>query len=765
MCPAPLSTSSPLFSAEQQAIIDFVVESCKKRDSVGKGDGVNVVVEAVAGSGKTHTISGIGKHISHQTVLVLTYNRTLCDETKTRFKSLGIKNVHAYTYHGFVYKYYDSSGNTDAIIDNTVTENINPKQMYACDIAVLDEFQDLNPRLFSLTLKLLRDIKLMHGKMPILVFLGDSRQCVYQSLHGSDSRYLTYANEIFSFAGPFKRFPLRTSRRLPSEIAQFLNQAVLKTPLYKTVKSCGRKPILVTADVYKWRFHNYIHQYIEDARKNRGIEYGNIFILSPSNPKERGRGSYNPTILLTNYLADHNIPIHTNTGLQEGCSGTELNHKVVATTFHSSKGRERDLVIVMGFDASYFDYYAIEELRDRCPNALYVALTRATDEMIMVRAYNKEHLPFLDISALEATCESKIIDPARVSTHRRKEALNRTLSVTDLLQHCNYNVLKYPKQFYTEVRSNVNIETNIKATQVDCVMNQVTLTEGVANLNGIIGPLLFEYHRNGSVAYAAALKLQVTNPDFKYWKTGPIREMINKLDPGNLRFPQDFAFLALLMESQGSDGAGHRLRQVCCRSWISEQEGAAIVTSLSAICGSAIEFERPFCDTTPTLGRLLNGRIDILDHSRKTIIEVKYVENITDEHLIQALLYWYLAVKNDEKYRSYGTIVFNIRDGTRVELHPGSTRTVMGTNKVASSHIQPSDALQSMQTVVHFLVESKYAPTENITDEEFLRNTFDLIQNGFDPMCMDGFRMICGDEEVRKMRKTTTNGQAKCLFD
>ncbi len=195
---------------------------------------------------------------------------------------------------------------------------------------------------------------------------------------------------------------------------------------------------------------------------------------------------------------------------------TELDNKVVASTFHSAKGRERSLVIVMGFDASYFQYYAVGERQDRCPNALYVALTRAKDELILVRAYNKEHLPFLDLHALEATCESIVLRPAKVSSVRRNEsASERTLSVTDLLDYCSYNTFKYLTQFYTAVYSDINIESHISAKSIGSIMNKKAIVENVANLNGIIGPLLFEYHRNGTVACAATLQIEAAKPTFK----------------------------------------------------------------------------------------------------------------------------------------------------------------------------------------------------------------------------------------------------------
>ncbi len=704
-----------MFSREQQAIIEFT-----------KSSG-NAVVEAVAGAGKTYTIAGIAKQNADKRILVLTYNRTLCDETHLRFKSLGLRNVEVRTFHGFVYHYYDDSDRTDAIIDKTVTQDLTPNKRYLVDILVLDEFQDLNNRLFSFTLKLIRDLKRMKQTCPTLVFLGDAKQCIYESLHGSDSRYLTFAKEILPFAGSFTRFPLHTSRRLTRENAEFLNRAVLKTDLYKTVKEGGRKPILVTTDVYKWYFHEYIYNYIKEARNVRGISYDQIFILNPSNPKPRAVRQ-NPVIKLTNYLNGRGIPIHTTKGLDTGCDAVELDNKIVATTFHSAKGRERSLVIVMAFDESYFEFYGKNEVQTQCPNALYVALTRSTSEMILVRAYNKKHLPFLDLKELEATCEEKVLTAAEVSSKRPKMSLDlRLLGVTDLLEYCNHTTFMYLKQFYRTIESDVKIATQIRVSSVSSIMDGTSVTENVANLNGITALMVFENHRKGSVAFAETLQAETANSKFKYWKTGCIRQQIAALKPSDLKFPQDFVFLALLDESKGLDGAMHRFQQVFKRDWLSAQEKEAINTSLSAVCGDDIEFEQTFSDTSVTQGQFLTGRIDIIDHSNKNIIEVKYVEKITEAHLIQALLYWYLAGKNDKKYLDYTPLVFNIRDGTRVDLCVDE---------------QQQDTLRAM---VLFLFENKHKRRKTVTDPEFLEITANMVKHGYDPACMSEFDMMVDD--------------------
>jgi hypothetical protein len=57
---------------------------------------------------------------------------------------------------------------------------------------------------------------------------------------------------------------------------------------------------------------------------------------------------------------------------------------------------ERPVVIVFGFSAEYFAYYARSHPTTSCPNALYVAATRASERLYLVaEAEENGHLPFL----------------------------------------------------------------------------------------------------------------------------------------------------------------------------------------------------------------------------------------------------------------------------------------------------------------------------------------------------------------------------------
>src|SRR6478609_10441565 len=243
------------FSDEQSAII-----------VASKDENCNIVVDAVAGSGKTTCICGICSVNKDKQLLVLTYNKHLCQETSDRFEKYKFKNADIFTVHGFVFNFYDSSDYTDKIIRSTIRNDkpLKPsKRKTFYDIIVLDEFQDFNIHMVEVVVKYIRDMKLTKPDyVPKLIFLGDKYQCVYEDLHGSDNRFLIHAPDLFSLFGECKRLTLQTTYRLTDHMVRFMNDTMLKSDFFVPFKSGARKPLYLVTDVFSPTFHEYIFDYI-----------------------------------------------------------------------------------------------------------------------------------------------------------------------------------------------------------------------------------------------------------------------------------------------------------------------------------------------------------------------------------------------------------------------------------------------------------------------------------------------------------------------
>src|SRR5687768_8558107 len=81
-------------SAEQEAIVNAA------------RDGKSLIINAVAGAGKTSTAFAIARAVSNKSVLQVTYNRKLKQEVRRKVIDAGIINMVVSNYHALCLDYY-----------------------------------------------------------------------------------------------------------------------------------------------------------------------------------------------------------------------------------------------------------------------------------------------------------------------------------------------------------------------------------------------------------------------------------------------------------------------------------------------------------------------------------------------------------------------------------------------------------------------------------------------------------------------------------
>jgi superfamily I DNA/RNA helicase len=373
-------------SSEQLAIIASV------------NDGNNVVVNAVAGSGKTTTIVELAKSLKNERILALMYNTRLKDETRSKKKSHRLNNLEVHSFHSFGVNYYKYSGAkvTKGLVE-IVDFDIKPVKSIEFDILIIDECQDLSLDLFLFVHKILTD-----NSNPVrILLLGDYRQNIYRFLN-SDDRYLTLGEKLFFQHNnkPWIHLELRTTYRLSKNIGTFVNKNMLGVPLFNTVKPSGPKVTLYRGNPYE-----IVDLIAEELNKllstNKSSEYSpeDIFIVAPS-IRRKGSGDEkgkSPLNVLENKLALLGYPCyHTSLESPDKCSDEILyKGKILVTNIHQTKGLERKIVVLFKFEDAYFDV-SPNESRDVCPNTLYVACTRCKDKLILVGESKKgKELKFL----------------------------------------------------------------------------------------------------------------------------------------------------------------------------------------------------------------------------------------------------------------------------------------------------------------------------------------------------------------------------------
>ena len=208
----------------------------------------NLIIDSVAGSGKTTTNMFIAKKYPEQNILLLTYNAKLKLETREKAKEWGLTNIEVHSYHSFCVKYYSKTAFTDAgitkflkqksaVSSTPATQNLTKKY----DIIVIDEAQDMSNTYFALVCRIWRDNYNPNCK---LIICGDVNQCIFR-FNGAESRYISLAELVYSEfrAGvPWKTLRLATSFRCPIEVTQFVNKCVLKSDRMHGARSINHKP-------------------------------------------------------------------------------------------------------------------------------------------------------------------------------------------------------------------------------------------------------------------------------------------------------------------------------------------------------------------------------------------------------------------------------------------------------------------------------------------------------------------------------------------
>lgn len=361
-------------SLEQQSIIREI------RDH-------HVQVTAVAGCGKTTTNLFLAQHNKDLNILLLTYNASLRIETNLKIAEYGLDNIQVHTFHSFAFKFYKECFNDYGIFE-ILEYQLAPISEYAdslnFDIIILDEMQDMTLLYFRFICKIYHDNK---AKNPRFCILGDPHQTIYQ-YNGSDSQYFENFVRLFEYRD-WKKYKLQSTFRCTNSVSDFLNKIMLQHDRIFTSKD-GPLVKYLMCDTYEDDIFREISFYL-----SIGYKVDDIFILAPSI-----KTASSPVRRLSEKFSFHNYPVFVSYSDEDKPNERVLRNKLVFLSFHQSKGLERKVVVVLGFDNSYFLYYKKGNDPLVCPNELYVAVTRSSERLIVVHDVKHDFLPFLDVDAI-----------------------------------------------------------------------------------------------------------------------------------------------------------------------------------------------------------------------------------------------------------------------------------------------------------------------------------------------------------------------------
>lgn len=606
----------------------------------------NLIVDAVAGSGKTTTILNAAKYHPDKRFLLITYNKNLKLETQDKIKKLKFTNIICTSYHGAGAMFYHGNTSTDIGLKEAINGPLKFRPNY--DIIIMDEAQDMNPLLYEVSCRIYKDNA--NTKTLTSVF-GDFNQCIFAD-KGADGRYIKFADELFKFNDfPWKRFTLSQSFRLTIPMAEFVNKVMLKqNRIYSRKK--GNSVKYYIGDPYNADFIiRIIESYLE-----KGYKFDDFFILAYS-----AGSSSSPIINLTNRIKiiHTDWPIYVNRKEQEEPDKEEMLNKLCFTTFHSTKGLERKIVINLGIDQSYYKYYDPENKREECPNLLYVANTRATEELIIIHSHQFRYLNFIASFLIESICDFKIFTNWRIFSKKIDPPKPRQLtltSVTNFTSHLNYDIIERACSFFSVEQT---VEEHDKISIPPLIQTGPGLKENVADLTGSAIPMMYYYQLYNKISsnlkgnmnffwselnkepeekrgtkYQEYLKnCKIFEESLETWDSILTKEKYET---------KEFLQLANIYDAIKCKFI-YRLFQITNYDWLSDE----IITK----CFSRLDkfFSKNLTQELPVNNDLLLGSIDYYDADNDIIWELKCTSTIKLEYFLQLAIYGYLYEQNNPK--------------------------------------------------------------------------------------------------------------------
>ena len=460
---------------------------------------------------------------------------------------------------------------------------------------------------------------------------------------------------------------LTTSFRMTNQTSWFVNNCMLGHERINTVKN---GPLVEYYICNSYKIYETLGKQIINMIKHEGIKEEDIFILSPSIKSE------NPYKKLENYLVKEGYKCMTPTSDDAKLDDSVINKKIVFTTYHQSKGRERKVVILYSFDNSYFDYYLKGENSKVCPNILYVGATRAMHKLILIHDSKYKQLDFLNMNIPNINKYVQIfnLEALKLTGNTKTITSDHNTTVTDLIKFIDSyimdNILLLIEHLFTTVSKNNNI-VNIPSKVKNIDERNKETYEDVSDLNGLVIPAIYEktinnastiedyVTKNMSAGYYNEIKKYVKKVNI------PCQKISDYLKVGNI-------YLSM------HNKLHFKLAQIKKYNWLDKKMIAECHKNMDFLKNQNLIFEQTISNSEEEeifkiihreYGLIkIGSRLDAFDD--KTVYEFKCVDSISIEHKLQLVLYCWLW-KNSNLQKTYGNRDFkllNIRTGELLQL-------------------------------------------------------------------------------------------------
>jgi len=698
--------------------------------------GVNVHVQAVAGSGKSTSVFSISKALPEKNILLLTYNSSLRLETKERAQSFKLTNMEVHTFHSLGVNYYTENAHTDTGLRQSLLYKYTPqKPIKAFDILVIDENQDLTQLYYMFVIKFLLD----YGQKIQIICLGDERQCIYD-FKGADARYLSMCEQLWGsfihLQNPnFVKCDLKTSYRITDQMGHFVNKCLYGEEIMKT---CRAGPNVVYVRNSRQNTESFIIFSIKRLLQS-GVKPDDIFVLSAS-----VKGVNSHVRKLENSLVEENIPCFVPMFEVGKLDERVIQGKIVFSTFHSVKGRQRPYVFLCGFDNNYFQHFARNMDNNLCPNTIYVGCTRAVEQLFLIEY---DHFPsdrpfeFLKNTHHDfIACDYVDFKGTPGSFFKRSESFDYTSvrhfeSPTKIVQFISENVLYAITPIIDDIFHKYT-GLDIDVIDIPSVVETDHGFEDVSDLNGIAIPFLFyeKTCQNNLLNTLIDTYIKEMKSDHRF-----LRDLVKTL-PEKCDSITDYLYMSNILVSI-QEKLYFKLKQIRKDqyNWLSHSIITQCLNRLEHFIDTSdkdsMKFEHHFINYNnedlhkkidahlkphfPTKEFRFSAILDVVNSH--TIYELKCTNAITIEHKIQLIFYaflWQVCELPDKEF-----ILINIKTGEKFELKA---------------------SLEQLTFIIVQLLQGKYEEHVKKNDQDFLLENTNLLNTMTSAHLMDSiYNSIC----------------------
>lgn len=553
--------------------------------------GKNILVDACIGSGKTTAIQALCKELpKDKKILYLTYNKLLKIDAKSKIHE---KNVLVTNYHGFAYMSLKRMGRKAGISDLIQCFVKTRPNIAPYDVLIIDEYQDIELELAEL----LKIVKNANSGMQIIA-VGDMQQKIY------DKTTLNISEFINEFLGNYILLEFTQCFRLSAELASYLGR-IWNKKIIGVNNGCN----------------------VEKMNSDQVVEF-----LSKQKPEDvLCLGSRNGDLSkILNRLEENHPEIYNKNTVYASISDTDSvgatepkKESAIFTTYDSSKGLERKVVVIFDYTESYWTVRIGKPLQsyDILRNIFCVAASRGKNRIIFVESDETE------------------LSEKTLSTPVNMNMKFDNMEISDMFEF----------KFKEDIEQCFSLLKTRKIDTKDNSYIQIKNNDGLIDLSPCIGIFQEAVYFNGySIDDSIKFHIDI-DKDKRFLYTDEVKE--SSLD-------EKILFMTSLETKQ------NRYRNQVAVPFISKAERDAICERLATRL-SRDEDVQSACAlyfSNKRYGELLFTAYGMADVVKDDIVyELKFVAELTHEHFLQCASY---VVAMDKKKG----ILWNTRDNSVFEI-------------------------------------------------------------------------------------------------